>query len=215
MYRGSQRSSIQIYGTSQFWSRCQSFFGYPAYGDSIQKSWVNQKMGQAFKLDANKDGLFGLSYYANGGAYTNAEGIFGNGLGIGVLWAGDLDEVDEIQTTCDEPLQPTEHRAPLEAPGAYRIVKFYEEEEIDGNIQPLVNYTRRGVTNKIMVENEHDWELIQWDKSTNYYGKKGSPIENEILNALSSYEEVVGACGSTGGGHGTGLATLAEKMDYE
>lgn len=80
MYRGLQRSSVQIYGTSQFWSRCQIFFGYPAYGDSIQKSWVNQKMGQAFKLDANKDGLFGLSYYANGGAYTNTEGVFGNGL---------------------------------------------------------------------------------------------------------------------------------------
>lgn len=213
MYRGLQRSSVQIYGTSQFWSRCQIFFGYPAYGDSIQKSWVNQKMGQAFKLDANKDGLFGLSYYANGGAYTNTEGVFGNGLGIGVLWAGDLDETEELQTTCDESQQPTEHRAPQESSGSYRIIKFYEEQESDGAIQPLVNYTRKGVTNKIQVENEADWELIKWDKSTNYYGKKGSGLENEILNALSSYDEVVGACGSTGGGAGTSLVTLTEKVD--
>lgn len=214
LYKGNRRTNVQLYGTSQFFSKTLIRLGFPEMGDTIQKSWTNGKMGQCFKLEPNKDGLFGLSVYPDSPyQYSNSQGCMGYGLGIGVLWAGDLDETEELQTTCDESQQPTEHRAPQESSGSYRIIKFYEEQESDGAIQPLVNYTRKGVTNKIQVENETDWELIKWDKSTNYYGKKGSGLENEILNALSSYDEVVGACGSTGGGAGTSLVTLTEKVD--
>ena len=214
LYKGNRRTNVQLYGTSQYFSKKLIQLGFPAMGDNIQKSWTNGKMGQCFKLEPNKDGLFGLSVYPDSPyQYSNSQGCMGYGLGIGVLWAGDLELDERLQTTCDESQAPTEHRAPQESSGSYRIIKFYEEQESDGEIQPLVNYTRKGVTNKIQVENEKDWELIKWDKSTNYYGKKGSGLENEILNALSSYDEVVGTCGSTGGGAGTSLVTLTEKVD--
>lgn len=195
-------------GTSYGWGKYLQSRGKPN-GWAKTARYTNNCYANCMKFE--KDQL-GWPRLPHAGKVTASEQMT-YATGLISIWSqeGLLDE--SLQTTCDESQAPTEHRAPDESVGTYRIIKFYEEQESDGAIQPLVNYTRKGVTNKIQVENETDWELIKWDKSTNYYGKKGSGLENEILNALSSYDEVVGACGSTGGGAGTSLVTLTEKVD--
>ena len=195
-------------GTSYGWGKYLQSRGKPN-GWAKTARYTNNCYANCMKFE--KDQL-GWPRLPHAGKVTASEQMT-YATGLISIWSqeGLLDE--SLQTTCDESLSPTEHRAPDESVGTYRIIKFYEEQESDGAIQPLVNYTRKGVTNKIQVENEKDWELIKWDKSTNYYGKKGSGLENEILNALSSYDEVVGTCGSTGGGAGTSLVTLTEKVD--
>ena len=66
------------------------------------------------------------------------------------------------QTTCDEPLQPTPHPAPLESQGKTQIVKNYRTLLPDNTYTEDGCHTRTNVSNKIIIEEEEEYKVVGW-----------------------------------------------------
>lgn len=66
------------------------------------------------------------------------------------------------QTTCDEPLQPAPHPAPLESQGKTQIVKNYRTLLPDNTYTEDGCHTRTNVSNKIIIEEEEEYKVVGW-----------------------------------------------------
>lgn len=66
------------------------------------------------------------------------------------------------QTTCDEPLQPNPHPAPLESQGKTQIVKNYRTLLPDNTYTEDGCHTRTNVSNKIIIEEEEEYKVVGW-----------------------------------------------------
>ena len=66
------------------------------------------------------------------------------------------------QTTCDEPLQPNPHPAPLESQGKTTIVKNYRTLLPDNTYTDDGCHARTNVSNKIIIEEEEEYKVVGW-----------------------------------------------------
>lgn len=78
-----------------------------------------------------------------------------------------LRAVDEYQTTCDEPLQPSPHQPPIESTGKVTIVKSYRTKNMTtGELVDNGTYSTPDLGTQILIENETEYQVIDWKTST-------------------------------------------------
>jgi len=86
--------------------------------------------------------------------------IDNHGLAMFVIKA-----ISEIQTTCEEPKQPSPHPAPDESDGTYTIVKNYRLKTSQGTYEDKGCFYQDELAPSILIENESEYQVVGWKTS--------------------------------------------------
>lgn len=158
VYLNGIGTGIWLCLTDLGWGFFQQSMGFPEYGDPKLSSYTNGVYAFCVKLEDCQE-IRDLGYTApTAGKQTNAEMATRNrGCGIGIVWSGGV-----YQTTCDEPLQPAPHPAPLESQGKTQIVKNYRTLLPDNTYTEDGCHARTNVSNKIIIEEEEEYKVVGW-----------------------------------------------------
>ena len=74
---------------------------------------------------------------------------------------------NSAQTTCDEPQQPSPHKAPVESTGTTTIIKNYRTKDTTTNtLTDDGCFTTSNLGNQITIENERDYQVVGWATSS-------------------------------------------------
>ena len=158
VYLNGIGTGIWLCLTDLGWGYFQQMAGFPEYGDPKLSSYTNGVYAFCVKLEDCQE-IRDLGYTApTAGKQTNAEMATRNrGCGIGIVWSGGV-----YQTTCDEPLQPACHPAPLESTGSTTVVKNYRTLLPDNTYTEDGCHARTNVSNKIIIEEEEEYKVVGW-----------------------------------------------------
>lgn len=154
IYLNGRDTGVSFAGTSYGWGAIQNTLGLPEKGDSKISRYTNSVLPNSSRLQFTQTGV---QKPINSGKVTNTDMIL-YGHGMVIIWAGDLG----AQTTCDEPLQPAPHPAPLESQGKTQIVKNYRTLLPDNTYTDDGCHTRTNVSNKIIIEEEEEYKVVGW-----------------------------------------------------
>ena len=70
---------------------------------------------------------------------------------------------DDIQTTCDEPQQPSPHKAPVESNGNFSIIKNYRTKDTTTNtLKDDGCFVTQNVSSDITIESEQKYQVVGW-----------------------------------------------------
>ena len=154
VYLNGRDTGVSFAGTSYGWGAIQNTLGLPEKGDSKISRYTNSVLPNSSRLQFTQTGV---QKPVNSGKVTNTDMIL-YGHGMVIIWAGNLG----AQTTCDEPLQPNPHPAPLESQGKTQIVKNYRTKLPDNTYTEDGCFKTQNVSNKIIIEEEEEYKVVGW-----------------------------------------------------
>jgi len=152
--KSTTNTGICFYGTFMGWMKVYAQLGLPNGG--FTKQLDNRILGRCLTLERDQPNL-GLMRPTYSGLLDLA--TVGN-EGFGIQLYSNLEKA--MQTTCDEPLQPNPHPAPLESQGKTQIVKNYRTLLPDNTYTEDGCHTRTNVSNKIIIEEEEEYKVVGW-----------------------------------------------------
>ena len=179
IYLNGRDTGVSFAGTSYGWGAIQNTLGLPEKGDSKISRYTNSVLPNSSRLQFTQTGV---QKPVNSGKVTNTDMIL-YGHGMVIIWAGDLG----AQTTCDEPLQPAPHPAPLESQGKTTIVKNYRTLQSDNTYTDDGCHARTNVSNKIIIEEEEEYKVVGW-VTTN---ATTSPIDSITTTNTNTHRGVI------------------------
>ena len=78
-----------------------------------------------------------------------------------------ISATNPLQTTADEPQQPSPHKAPVESTGTFSIIKNYRTKDTTTNtLTDDGCFTTSNLSNQIQIENERDYQVVGWATSS-------------------------------------------------
>lgn len=134
---------------------------YQPSGDTMMEKMTHEALPGSMVLEQE---WFGLGAHAGESMrrLTNSE-IMSSGYGIHVI------EMEQGQTTYDEPQGETPAPPPHESDGSYNIVKSYRERNSETNVLTHVaTYVEEKVAGNITIEQEPLYRVKAWKVSTVY-----------------------------------------------
>ena len=128
-------------------------YGRENKGPSSTSRYTNGVFAHCAKFEFDK---WGLTHYEGGSRLLNWEMEY---YAVGIM---SITPRTKYQTTCDEPLQPNPHPAPLESQGKTQIVKNYRTLLPDNTYTDDGCHARTNVSNKIIIEEEEEYKVVGW-----------------------------------------------------
>lgn len=173
----SSNSGVCFYGTFYNWMQFYAANGLPNGG--FTRTLDNNVLGRCLTLEFDQPNL-GLSMPVSGGMLDL--NVVGN-QGFGIQLYSNLDL--KGQTTCDESLGDTPHKAPDESEGKMTIVKNYRTEIKEGEYTEDGCFTKSLSAANILIEDEQTYTVKGW-KISNTTGTPSSPDwESTVPGSIS------------------------------
>lgn len=94
----------------------------------------------------------------------------------------------DLQTTCDEPQQPSPHKAPVESTGTTTIIKNYRTKQSNNTLKDDGCFVTQNVSSDITIENERDYQVVGWatSSSTSTIPSTTWPVPSALRSGTTS-----------------------------
>ena len=94
----------------------------------------------------------------------------------------------DTQTTCDEPQQPSPHKAPVESTGTTTIIKNYRTKQSNNTLTDDGCFVTQNVSSDITIESEGKYQVVGWatSSSTSTIPSTTWPVPSALRSGTTS-----------------------------